>query len=95
MAINALGEQKAQALKRELREAAMGGSGQRSIDLTDPDNRYSVWFRNGAQGFLCKGTGAYPAAVWALIGQYQLSEAVILEVSADGDRLTVVESSIG
>jgi hypothetical protein len=41
------------------------------------------------------GNGPYPAAAWALIGQYQLYDAVILEVADAGDRLTVVESSLG
>jgi hypothetical protein len=78
-----------------LRTAAMGGPGQPPIDLTAPDNKYSVWFRNGAQGFLCQGTGTYLAAAWPLIGQYQLYDAVILEVADAGDRLIVVESSVG
>ena len=95
MKMRKLNNDQAEELKRELRTAAMGGPGQPPIDLTAPDNKYSVWFRNGAQGFLCQGTGPYPAAAWALIGQYQLYHAVILEVADAGDRLTVVESCVG
>ena len=85
----------AEAVKREIRDAAEGGPGQSPVDLTLPANKYSVWFRHGAQGFLCKGTGAYPAAAWALIGEYQLYDAFILEVSPEGDKVTHIEASVG
>jgi hypothetical protein len=56
----------ADAFKREIREEAKGGPGQPPIDLSLQRNAFSVWFRNGSQGLLCKGTGATLDAAWYL-----------------------------
>lgn len=93
--MKSIDQKEAEELKKGLREAAKGGPGQPPVDLKLPSNKYSVWFRNGAQGFLCKGTGGHVVAAWALIGEYHLHDALILEVSDTGDKLTHVESSVG
>jgi hypothetical protein len=85
----------ADALKRELREAAKGGPGQGAIDLKLRENAFSVWFRNGPQDFLCKGTRANLDGAWQLIGQYHLGDAVILDVSKGQDRIIVLECAEG
>jgi hypothetical protein len=95
MLMRKMDQKEAEELKRALREAAKGGPGQPPIDLKHAANKYSVWFRHGGQGFLCQGTGPYPAAAWALIGEYQLYDAVILEVGDDDDKVTILECSVG
>jgi hypothetical protein len=95
MSMKNIDQKEAEKLKKGLREAAKGGPGQRPVDLKLPSNKYSVWFRNGEQGFLCKGAGGDPAAAWALIGEYHLHDALILEASATGDKVTHIECSVG
>lgn len=90
-----MAQEEAEVVKREIREAAKGGPGQPAVDLEIPANKYSVWFRNAEQGFLCKGTGAYPAAAWALVGEYHLYDAFIFEASPDGDKVAHIETWVG
>ena len=85
----------AEATKSKIRKAAKGGPGQTAIDLTLPGNAFSVWFENGGQGFLCKGTGDCPDAAWRLIGHYHLGDAVIFEVSEGRHRIKVLRCAEG
>ena len=89
-----LDSSEAEAIKREIREAANGGPRHPAIDLKLPENAYSVWFKNGPQGFMCNGTGADLDSAWRLIGQYHLGNAVILDVTGS-DRAIVLESAEG
>jgi len=85
----------ADVFKREIREAAKGGPGQPPIDLSLQRNAFSVWFRNGSQGLLCKGTRATLDGAWYVIAQYHLGDAVILDVSQGEEKITVLESAEG
>jgi hypothetical protein len=92
--MNTLDKLEAAEIKRQLRRAANGGSG-RTIDLTLPENAYSVWFENGPQGYMCNGTGATLEEAWRLIGQYHRGYSVILDVSEGGERIIVLKSAEG
>lgn len=92
--MNTLDKQEAEEIKRQLRRAANGDSG-RTIDLTLPENAYSVWFENGPQGFMCKGGSDTLDGAWRLIGQYHLGNSVILDVSGGGEWITVLKSAEG
>jgi len=87
-----LGKSEAEKLAMRLRDAASDAC----VDLTDKANRSTLWFENGGQGFLRKGSGKCMAAMWRLIGDYQLGDAVILEAGesgTDSDQLTVLSTA--
>ena len=39
------------ALKRELRDLAKGGPGRQFVELTLPENKYTVWYKKSLEGF--------------------------------------------
>ena len=96
--MNKLETEDANQIKQQLRLlAAAGGPGQRPVDLNAPANKFTVWYENGDQGYLCKGSADHLAAAWIIIGQYMMvmHEAIILDVSEPEDRVTVVRCAIG
>ena len=85
----------ANQIKQQLRVAAAGGPGQRRVDLEAPANKFTVWYTNGSQGYLCKGSAGYTAAAWELIGRYMMDEAIILDVSGPEDKVTLLQCLVG
>jgi hypothetical protein len=82
---------KAEELKRLLRNRAM----EARIDLSNPDNRYTLWAENGGQGYSCWGRAAYPYEVYRLMGHYMFTGAAILEINESGDRVTLFTCEVG
>jgi hypothetical protein len=68
-------------LKKLLRQTAE----ERNIDLSDPENRFTLWTRHGWWGHLFWGSASYPSRIHGLLGYYMFPEAVILEVNESGD----------
>jgi len=87
----ALNENEAAALKTLL----LGKAGELNIDLKDPANRYTLWSENGTQGYLCWGKAPYPYEVYRQLGHLMFTQAVILEVTASGCRVTRITSEVG
>ena len=82
---------KAEELKRLLRETAQKDK----IDLSKPDNKYTLWAENGGQGYLCWGRAPYPYEVYRLMGHMMLGGAAILEINESGDRVTLFTCEVG
>lgn len=82
---------KAEKLKQLLR----GRAKEKNIDLSDPNNRYTLWAENGGQGYLCWGRAAYPYEVYRLMGHYMFAGAAILEINESGDRVTLFTCEVG
>ncbi|MGH9438798.1 MAG: hypothetical protein ACRD22_13125 [Terriglobia bacterium] len=80
--------EEASKLKKQLKEVAS----EQKIDLTDAANRYTLWVENGPQGFLCWGKAPYPYEVYRLLGHHMFAEAVILEATKSGSRITRIRA---
>lgn len=66
----------AEKLKAEIKEAASDAG----IDLTRPENDYTLWVRNGLQLLFHTASNA-PNVLYFQIGHYQLSHAIIFRSS--------------
>jgi hypothetical protein len=82
---------KAEELKRLLRNRAL----EANIDLSDPNNRYTLWVENGGQGYFCWGQAAYPYEMYRLMGHHMLIGAAILEINKSGDRVILFTCEVG
>lgn len=86
-------------LKAELRALADGADGRSQVNLDDPANAYTIWMKNGDQGYFCMGSGSDPAVADSLAGKYLRFDPVILQVSNDGDKpkdlVVIVRCTLG
>jgi hypothetical protein len=94
-----LNPEAASKLKADLRRTASGEYGDRPIDLSDPAHAYTVWIKNGPQGWIHVGSGANPAEIGNPLGIHMLHDPVIFQVSDDGrpegDKVVMVRCSMG
>jgi hypothetical protein len=83
---------KAEELKRLLRKLA--GKQKPPVDLSDPKNKYTLWYDNGVQGYGCSIRAADEAEVYSNI-RYLHPGVVILEINESGDRVTLWTCEVG
>jgi hypothetical protein len=83
---------KAEELKQLLRKLA--GEQKPPVDLSDPKNKYTLWFENGAQGYGCCARAADEKTVYGDM-RHLRPAVVILEVNESGDRVTLWTCEVG
>jgi hypothetical protein len=84
--------QKAEALKDDLRRAAERGE----IDLSLSENKFTLWEKQGGQGYTCRERGAYPDKIYRFLGQYHLfGTAAVVILEENGQRVRLITCEIG
>ena len=83
---------KAMKVKRELRESA--GKGSSPVDLSDPNNKYTLWDENGIQGYVCASKGPDKGTVYRDLWTVG-SGATVLAVGHHGDEVTIWTCEVG
>lgn len=79
----------------ELKMALRQSADEKKIDLSHPDNRFTLWTRNGWPGYLFWGGASYPSRVHELMDYYMFSDAIILEGNESGDVVRRFRCSVG
>jgi len=64
------------------------------INLSDPNNKYTLWAENGAQGYVCFSKAADEKTVYGDM-RHLRPAVVILEAGESGDRVTLWTCEVG
>jgi hypothetical protein len=84
---------KAEELKQLLRNLA--GKQNPPVDLSDPKNKYTLWFEHGDQGYGCSIRSADRATVYSNIRHLGAGVFTILEINESGDRVALFTCEVG
>ncbi|MGO8814574.1 MAG: hypothetical protein ACLQVG_07880 [Terriglobia bacterium] len=91
---NSTDPKKAEELKQLLHKLA--GKQKPPIDLSDPKNKYTLWYYNGdQQGYGCSIRAADPARVYSNIRHLGSGVFAILEINESGDRVALFTCEVG
>ena len=67
----------------------------KKIDLSDPNNKYTLWAENGAQGYCSFANAADEGEVYRQMRSFLRPSVVILEANESGDHVTVWTCEVG
>jgi hypothetical protein len=82
---------KAEKLKRLLHERAKA----KDVDLSSPNNRYTLWLENGGQGYLCFLAAPNAEPVYRQMERAMFWGGAILEINGSGDQVTLFTCEVG
>ncbi|MGD1157118.1 MAG: hypothetical protein ABSA41_14970 [Terriglobia bacterium] len=84
--------EKASILKADLKRVAE----REGIDLSLPDNKFTLWVRMGEQEYACREHASYPDKIYQFLGQQHLfGTATTLILEENGERVRLVSCEVG
>ncbi|HWR54048.1 MAG TPA: hypothetical protein VN428_23260 [Bryobacteraceae bacterium] len=71
----------------QLKQKLVSCAKEDGVDLQNPDRKWTLWARNGPSQLLFRGGASYPYEAYRLMGHYMDDDALILEVTDQGQYI--------